>query len=64
VKSRIADQDVFAIFNPLGCIRRRQMRSSPKSLPRFRGDIELGEAYSKSTAQSFTSFACANSIAG
>jgi hypothetical protein len=35
---RIATQVVFAIFKPLGCIRRRQMRSSPKSLPRFSGE--------------------------
>jgi hypothetical protein len=35
---RIAAPDVFAIFRPLGCSRRRQMRSSPKSLPRFSGE--------------------------
>jgi hypothetical protein len=32
---RIAVQAVFAIFLPLGCIRQRQMRASPMSLPRF-----------------------------
>jgi hypothetical protein len=35
---RIATQVVFAIFKPLGCICWRQMRSSPKSLPRFSGE--------------------------
>jgi hypothetical protein len=32
---RIDAQFVFAIFMSLECIRRRQMRSSPMSLPRF-----------------------------
>jgi hypothetical protein len=35
---RIGVQVVFAIFMPLGCIRRRHMRSSPMSLPRFSGE--------------------------
>jgi hypothetical protein len=35
---RIAAQVVFAILKPLGCIHQRQMRSSPKSLPRFSGE--------------------------
>jgi hypothetical protein len=34
-KLRIAIQVVFAFFLPLGCIHRRQLRSSPMSLPRF-----------------------------
>jgi hypothetical protein len=35
---RIAIQVVNAFFSPLGCICRRQMRSSPMSLPRFSGE--------------------------
>jgi hypothetical protein len=31
-------RSVFAFFVLLGCIRRRQMRESPKSLPRFSGE--------------------------
>jgi hypothetical protein len=38
---RIVVQVVLAIFKPLGCIHRRQMRSSPKSLPRFSGEVFL-----------------------
>jgi hypothetical protein len=32
------DHVVFAFFVPLGCIRRRQMREFPISLPRFSGE--------------------------
>jgi hypothetical protein len=32
-----ADHSVFAFFGPLGCIRRRQLRESLMSLPRFGG---------------------------
>jgi hypothetical protein len=35
---QVADHAVFAFFVPLGCIRRRQMRESPMSLPRFSGE--------------------------
>jgi hypothetical protein len=35
ISCHAADQAIFAFFVPLGCIRRRQMRESPMSLPRF-----------------------------
>jgi hypothetical protein len=38
ISCQAADQAVFAFFVPLGCIRRRQMRESPMSLPRFSGE--------------------------
>lgn len=38
---RIAVQAGFAIFFPLGCVRRRQMRSSSLLLPRFGGEDVL-----------------------
>jgi hypothetical protein len=38
ISCQAAVRTVFAFFVPLGCIRRRQMRESPMSLPRFSGE--------------------------
>jgi hypothetical protein len=38
ISCQAAGHTVFAIFVPLGCIHRRQMRESPMSLPRFSGE--------------------------
>jgi hypothetical protein len=38
ISLQVTDHAVLAFFVPLGCIRRRQMRESPMSLPRFSGE--------------------------
>jgi hypothetical protein len=38
ISCQAAVHAVFAFFVPLGCIRRRQIRESPMSLPRFNGE--------------------------